>query len=150
MPEATAQAIDSEGWLHTGDLATMDESGYFKITGRIKDMIIRGGENIYPKEIEEFLYTLPTVKDVQVVGVPSKEYGEEVMAFVIPKEGVCVTEDEIKASVRSHMARHKTPRYVKFIDSFPMTASGKIQKYKLREAAIQELGLEDAAAIETA
>jgi fatty-acyl-CoA synthase len=113
-------------------------------------MIIRGGENIYPKEIEEFLYTLPTVKDVQVVGVPSKEYGEEVMAFVIPKEGVCVTEDEIKASVRSHMARHKTPRYVKFIDSFPMTASGKIQKYKLREAAIQELGLEDAAAIETA
>lgn len=150
MPEATAQAIDREGWLHTGDLATMDEHGYFKITGRIKDMIIRGGENIYPKEIEEFLYTYPKIKDVQVIGVPSKEYGEEVMAWIILKEGETATEQEIKDLVRSHMARHKTPKYVKFTDSFPMTASGKIQKYKLREAAIEELNLKDAAAIETA
>lgn len=150
MPEATAQAIDREGWLHTGDLATMDEHGYFKITGRIKDMIIRGGENIYPKEIEEFLYTYPKIKDVQVIGVPSKEYGEEVMAWIILKEGETATEQEIKDLVRSHMARHKTPKYVKFTDSFPVTASGKIQKYKLREAAIEELNLKDAAAIETA
>lgn len=150
MAEATLQAIDSEGWLHTGDLATMDENGYFKITGRIKDMIIRGGENIYPKEIEEFLYTHPAVKDVQVIGVPSKEYGEEVMAYIILKEGMTLTEDEVKTYVKGHMARHKTPRYVRFTDSFPMTASGKIQKYKLREAAIETLGLQDAASIETA
>lgn len=150
MPEATAQAIDAEGWLHTGDLATMDKNGYFKITGRIKDMIIRGGENIYPKEIEEFLYTHEDVKDVQVIGVPSKEYGEEVMACIILKEGAVVTEEQIKDFVKSHMARHKTPKYVKFINAFPMTASGKIQKYKLREMAIDELGLQDAASIETA
>jgi fatty-acyl-CoA synthase len=150
MPEATAQAINSDGWLHTGDLATMDEHGYFKITGRIKDMIIRGGENIYPKEIEEFLYTHDAVKDVQVIGVPSKDYGEEVMACIVLKAGVSTTEDEIKAFVKSHMARHKTPKYVKFMDGFPMTASGKIQKYKMREAAIEELKLQDAAAIETA
>jgi fatty-acyl-CoA synthase len=150
MAEATSNAIDSEGWLHTGDLATMDENGYFKITGRIKDMIIRGGENIYPKEIEEFLYTHPQVKDVQVIGVPSKQYGEEVMACIILKEGATATEEDIKEYVRSHMARHKTPKFVKFIDSFPMTASGKIQKYKLREAAIEEFDLQDAASIETA
>lgn len=150
MPEATAQAIDAESWLHTGDLATMDENGYFKITGRIKDMIIRGGENIYPKEIEEFIYTLPAVKDVQVIGVPSKQYGEEVLACIILREGMSMTEDEIKEAVRSHMARHKTPRFIKFTDSFPMTASGKIQKFKMREAAIEELGLQDAASIETA
>jgi fatty-acyl-CoA synthase len=150
MTEATAQAIDDEGWLHTGDLATMDENGYFKITGRIKDMIIRGGENIYPKEIEEFLYTHPEVKDVQVIGVPSKEYGEEVMACIIIKEGSKITEDEIKAFVKSHMARHKTPKYVSFMNEFPMTASGKIQKYKMREAAIDKLHLQDAASIETA
>lgn len=150
MPEATMQAIDSEGWLHTGDLATMDENGYFKITGRIKDMIIRGGENIYPKEIEEFLYTHPLVKDVQVIGVPSKEYGEEVMACVVLKAGGTITDEEIKSYVKSHMARHKTPKYVKFMDGFPMTASGKIQKYKMREAAIEELKLQDAASIETA
>lgn len=150
MPEATAQAIDEDGWLHTGDLATMDENGYFKITGRIKDMIIRGGENIYPKEIEEFLYTHPAVKDVQVIGVPSKQYGEEIMAYIILKENHTATEEEIKEFVRANMARHKTPKYVKFVDSFPMTASGKIQKYKLREAAIEELGLQDDASIETA
>ncbi|MFZ5989747.1 MAG: AMP-binding protein [Bacillota bacterium] len=150
MPEATAQAIDKDGWLHTGDLATMDKDGYFKITGRIKDMIIRGGENIYPKEIEEFLYTHPDVKDVQVIGVPSKQYGEEIMACIILKEGKTVTEDEIKEFVKNNMARHKVPKYIKFMSAFPMTASGKIQKYKLREAAIEELGLQDAAAIETA
>ncbi|MCX7711653.1 MAG: AMP-binding protein [Clostridia bacterium] len=150
MPEATAQAIDSEGWLHTGDLATMDENGYFKITGRIKDMIIRGGENIYPKEIEEFLYTHPMVKDVQVIGVPSKEYGEEVMACIILREGADISAEAIKEHVKGHMARHKTPKYVKFMEAFPMTASGKIQKYKLREMAIEELGLQDAASIETA
>jgi len=150
MPEATAQAIDKDGWLHTGDLATMDENGYFKITGRIKDMIIRGGENIYPKEIEEFLYTHKAIKNVQVIGVPSKEYGEEIMACIILKDDAVLTEDEVKEYVRTHMARHKTPRYVKFMDSFPMTASGKIQKYKLREMAIEELGLHDAATIETA
>ncbi len=150
MPEATAQAIDSEKWLHTGDLASMDKNGYFKITGRIKDMIIRGGENIYPKEIEEFLYTHPDVSDVQVIGVPSKQYGEEVMACIVLKEGAKVTEDEIKAFVKSHMARHKTPKYISFMDGFPMTASGKIQKFKMREQAIRDLGLEDAASIETA
>jgi fatty-acyl-CoA synthase len=150
MTEATAQAIDSEGWLHTGDLATTDEHGYFKITGRIKDMIIRGGENIYPKEIEEFLYTHPKIKDVQVVGVPSKEYGEEVMSCIILKEGEDLSEEEVKAFVKGHMARHKVPKYVKFIDAFPMTASGKIQKYKLREMGIVELNLQDAASIETA
>lgn len=150
MPEATSQAIDENGWLHTGDLATMDENGYFKITGRIKDMIIRGGENIYPKEIEEFLYMHPAVKDVQVIGVPSKQYGEEVMACIILKEGFKATEEEIKDYVKGHMARHKTPKYVKFTDSFPMTASGKIQKYKMREAAIEEFNLQDAASIETA
>lgn len=150
MPEATAQAIDQQGWLHTGDLAVMDEKGYVKITGRIKDMIIRGGENIYPKEIEEFLYTHDAVKDVQVIGVPSKDYGEEIMACIILKNGAALTENEVKEYVKSHMARHKTPKYVKFMDSFPMTASGKIQKFKLREIAIDDLELQDAATIETA
>jgi fatty-acyl-CoA synthase len=150
MPEATAQVIDSEGWLHTGDLAVMDESGYFKIVGRIKDMIIRGGENIYPKEIEEFIYTHPAVKDVQVIGVPSRDYGEEIMAYIIIKGGMSLTEEEVKEFVRSNMARHKTPKYVKFVDYFPMTASGKIQKFKLREMAIEDLGLQDAENIETA
>lgn len=150
MPEATAKAIDSEGWLHTGDLCTVDENGYYKIVGRIKDMIIRGGENIYPKEIEEFLYTHPKIKDVQVIGVPSKQYGEEVMACIILKDNQTMTEEEVKDFVQSHMARHKTPKYVRFMDSFPTTASGKIQKYKLREQAIEILKLQDAASIETA
>ena len=150
MPEATAQAIDKDGWLHTGDIATRDENGYYKITGRIKDMIIRGGENIYPKEIEEFLYSHPDVKDVQVIGVPSKDYGEEVMACIVLKEGSTITEDDIKNYVKGHMSRHKTPKFVRFMDSFPMTASGKIQKYKMREAAIEDLHLQEAANIETA
>lgn len=150
MPEATAQAIDKDGWLHSGDLATYDKNGYYKITGRIKDMIIRGGENIYPKEIEEFLYTHPAIRDVQVIGIPSRDYGEEVMAYVILKEGETLTEEEVKAFVKGNMARHKTPKHVGFIDSFPMTASGKIQKYKLREIAVENLNLQDAASIETA
>ncbi|MDD2499179.1 MAG: AMP-binding protein, partial [Desulfitobacteriaceae bacterium] len=150
MPEATAQAIDQDGWLHSGDLATCDEKGYYKITGRIKDIIIRGGENIYPKEIEEFLYTHPAISDVQVVGVPSRDLGEEVMAYIILKEGETLTEDDVKEFVKNNMARHKTPKYVSFIDSFPMTASGKIQKYKLRDLAVQSLNLQDAANIETA
>lgn len=150
MPEATATAIDKDGWLHTGDLGSVDENGYFKITGRIKDMIIRGGENIYPKEIEEFLYTHPDVKDVQVIGMPSKEYGEEIMACIILKDGCTLSQDDVKEYVRSHMARHKTPKYVKFMDEFPMTASGKIQKYRMREAAIDELSLHDEESIETA
>jgi len=118
-----------------------DENGYYKITGRLKDMIIRGGENIYPKEIEEFIYTLPQVSDVQVVGVPSKQYGEEIMAYVILKEGETMAEEELKQAVKNSLARHKVPKYVKFTDAFPMTASGKIQKYKLREDAALELGL---------
>ena len=144
MPEETKQAVDTEGWLHSGDLAAVDENGYYRITGRIKDMIIRGGENIYPKEIEEFLYTHPAVRDVQVIGVPSDEYGEEIMACIIPKEGADLTEDGVKEYVGSHLARHKIPKYVKFMDSFPTTASGKIQKYKLREIAAKENGSADA------
>ena len=150
MEEATRQAIDEDGWLHTGDLATKDEKGYYKITGRIKDMIIRGGENIYPKEIEEFLYTQPAVSDVQVIGVPSEQYGEEIMACIVLKEGATMAEQEVKDLVRANMARHKVPSYVAFMDSFPMTASGKIQKFKLREWAIEYLNLQDAASIETA
>ena len=150
MPEATAQAVDEEGWLHTGDLGTMDQNGYFKITGRLKDMIIRGGENIYPREIEEFLYTNEKVRDVQVIGVPDKRYGEEVLACVILKEGQKATEEEMIEFVKNGLSRFKAPRYVRFVDSFPMTASGKIQKYKMREWAIEELDLKDAAKIETA
>ncbi|MDP4120965.1 MAG: AMP-binding protein [Bacillota bacterium] len=142
MPEATAAAIDKDGWLHTGDLATVDENGYYRITGRIKDMIIRGGENIYPKEIEDFLYSHPSVSDVQVVGVPSVDYGEEVCACIILKEGATCTVDEIKAYVRANMARHKTPAYVLFLDAFPITASGKIQKFILRDQAAKELNLD--------
>ena len=141
MEEATKQAVDGDGWLHTGDIAVADENGYYKITGRLKDMIIRGGENIYPKEIEEFIYTIPKVSDVQVVGVPSKQYGEEIMACVILKEGETMTAEELQQAVKSNLARHKVPKYVKFTDSFPMTASGKIQKYKLREEAAAEFNL---------
>lgn len=150
MPEATAQAIDKDGWLHTGDLCTVDEDGYYKVVGRIKDMIIRGGENIYPKEIEECLYTCDKVSDVQVIGVPSEAYGEEVMACVILKEGEEMTEEEVKEFVGAKMAKHKVPRYVRFVDSFPTNAAGKIQKFKMREEAIEILKLQTAASIETA
>ncbi len=150
MPEATAAAIDADGWLHTGDLAVRDDAGNYKITGRIKDMIIRGGENIYPKEIEDFLYTHPDIRDVQVVGVPDKTYGEAILAAVILKSGATADEDTLKEYVRSHMAKHKTPKYVCFLDSFPMTGSGKIQKFKIREWAVDALNLKEDAAIETA
>jgi fatty-acyl-CoA synthase len=133
--EATKEAIDADGWLHTGDLAVMDEKGYCKITGRLKDMIIRGGENIYPREIEEFLYSHPKIVDVQVVGIPDEVYGEEVLAWIILKEGETTTEDEIKEFCSGKISKHKIPRFIAFTDSYPMTASGKIQKYRLREQA---------------
>jgi len=141
MPQATADTIDAEGWLHSGDLACMDEDGNFRITGRLKDMIIRGGENIYPKEIEEFIYTHPDVKDVQVIGVPDKKYGEEIMACIILKEPDSVTTEEMTAFIQASMARHKVPKYIQFVDSFPMNAAGKILKYKMRQQAAAELGL---------
>ena len=150
MPEETARAIDLDGWLHTGDLAVMDEHGYCKITGRIKNMIIRGGENIYPREIEEFLYAHPKVADVQIYGVPDRKYGEQVMAAVKLKEGVTCSEEEIRDFCKGRIANYKIPFYVRFVDEYPMTASGKIQKFKLREMAIRELQLEEAAGIETA
>ena len=149
MPNATAAAIDKDGWLHTGDLARRN-NGYYKITGRLKDMIIRGGENIYPKEIEDFIYTHPKVKDVQVIGVPDEGYGEEIMAVVILKDNETMTEKELKDYVRTHMAKHKTPRYVEFVEEFPMNAAGKILKYKMRENAIEKLKLQKANGIVTA
>ena len=150
MPEATRDTVDAEGWLHSGDLACRDADGTYRITGRLKDMIIRGGENIYPKEIEEFIYTHPFVKDVQVIGVPDKRYGEEVMACIILKEGCAMTEEEMHSYIAASMARHKVPRYIDFVDSFPMNAAGKVLKYKMREAAAQRLGLVGAAGIDTA
>jgi fatty-acyl-CoA synthase len=144
-PERTAEAIDQGRWMHTGDLAAMDDDGYVKIVGRIKDMIIRGGENVYPREIEEFLYTHPDVADVQVIGVPDERYGEEIMAWVQLREGATVTEEELKEHCRGKIAHYKVPRYVRFTDAFPMTVTGKVQKYKMRETAIEELGLVEAA-----
>ena len=141
MPGATAQTVDSEGWLHSGDLAVRDENGNYRITGRLKDMIIRGGENIYPREIEEFIYTHPKVQDVQVIGVPDRKYGEEAYACIILKEGESMTEAEMREYITSHLARHKVPRYIEFTDSFPMNAAGKILKYKMREDAARKLGL---------
>ncbi len=150
MPEATAAAIDSEGFLHTGDLARRTKDGNYKITGRIKDMIIRGGENIYPKEIEEFLYTHDKVKDVQVIGVPDEQYGEQIMACVIVKEGVECTEAEVRGVCMARMAKHKCPKYCECVTEFPMNAAGKILKYRMREAAVEKLGLQKAAKIVTA
>ena len=141
MPQATKDTVDAEGWLHSGDLACRDENGNYRITGRLKDMIIRGGENIYPKEIEEFIYTHPAVRDVQVIGVPDKKYGEEIMACIILKEPGSVTEPEMIAYIQASMARHKVPKYVKFVESFPMNAAGKILKYKMRQQAAEELKL---------
>ncbi len=149
-PVATDQAVDKEGWLHTGDLGILDEEDYCKITGRLKDMVIRGGENIYPREIEEFLYTHPAISDVQVIGVPDLKYGEELMAWVKLKEGQKVAPDDIKAFCKGKIAHYKIPRYIKFVDGFPMTVTGKIQKYKMREESIKELGLEEVARMKTA
>ncbi len=143
-PQRTADAVDAEGFMHTGDLATMDADGYCNIVGRIKDMIIRGGENVYPREVEEFLYTHPAVADVQVIGVPDQRYGEEIMAWVMLKDGATATEDDLKDFCRGKIAHYKVPRYVKFVDEFPMTVTGKIQKFVMREQAKVELGLDEA------
>ena len=145
MPDKTAEVIDEDGWLHTEDLATMDEDGYVKITGRTKDMIIRGGENIYPREIEEFLYGHPEISDVQVYGVPDEKYGEQVAAAIILKSDGSLTEEDVKEHCRENIARHKVPRYVDFVEEYPMTASGKIQKFKLREATVERHDLVETA-----
>lgn len=149
-PQATATAIDPAGWMHTGDLATMDDDGYLKIVGRLKDLIIRGGENVYPREIEEFLHTHPGVSEAQVIGVPSQRYGEEVMAWVRLRPGVSLHEDDLRAHCHGRIAHYKVPRHWKLVDEFPMTVTGKIQKYRMRELAVIELGLVAADEIETA
>lgn len=149
-PGRTAEAIDADGWLHTGDLGMREPNGCYRITGRLKDMIIRGGENIYPREIEEHLYRHPAVEEVQIVGVPDRKYGEEILAWIKLRSGQSVTADEIKAYCRSQLAHCKTPRYVQFVEGFPTTVTGKIQKFRIREMAIEQLGLQDAAKIETA
>jgi len=149
-PEATARAVDKDGWLHTGDLATMRPDGYFRITGRLKDMIIRGGENIYPREIEEFLYTHPKVADVQVVGLPDERLGETVAAWIKLKAGETAAEDEIREFCKGRIAHFKIPQHIRFVDAFPMTVTGKIQKYVMRQMEIKERHLEQAASIETA
>jgi fatty-acyl-CoA synthase len=141
MDDKTDEVLDDEGWLHTGDLAVMDEDGYVRITGRAKDMIIRGGENVYPREIEEFLYTHPDVSDVQVYGVPDEKYGEKVAAAVQPRQDSDLSAKDIRDFCRDNIAHYKVPEYVDFVGEYPMTASGKIQKYKLREAAIERHGL---------
>jgi len=148
--EATRESIDAARWMHTGDLATMDDEGYVRIVGRLKDMIIRGGENIYPREIEEFLYTHPAVSDVQVIGVPSERYGEEVMAWVKLKEGASATDEELAAFCKGKIATFKIPRFWKFVDGYPMTVTGKVRKIEMREVSVKELGLERAAAVTTA
>jgi fatty-acyl-CoA synthase len=150
-PGKTAEAIDAARWMHTGDLAVMDGDGYVNITGRIKDMVIRGGENIYPREIEEFLYTHPDIVDAQVIGVPDEKYGEELMAWVRLREGVPgLTAEELRAFCEGKLAHYTLPRYVHVVDEFPMTVTGKIRKVQMRAEAVDILGLEDAAATEHA
>ena len=148
--EATRVAIDPARWMHTGDLATMDDEGYLNIVGRIKDMIIRGGENVYPREIEEFLYSHPAVQDVQVIGVPDEKYGEEIMAWVKLREGQAATPEEIRDYCRGKIAHYKIPRHVRFVDAFPMTVTGKVQKFLMREESVKALGLEKVAAVKMA
>jgi fatty-acyl-CoA synthase len=149
-PEKTAEAIDAARWMHTGDLAVMDEAGYLNITGRIKDMVIRGGENIYPREIEEFLYSHPDVEDVQVIGVPDAKYGEELCAWVKVRAGSTLTAEQVREYCIGKIAHYKVPRYVRLTGEFPMTVTGKVQKFKMRETSVSELGLETASTIETA
>jgi fatty-acyl-CoA synthase len=149
-PERTAEAIDADGWMHTGDLATMADDGYVNIVGRIKDMVIRGGENIYPREIEEFLYTHPDVEDVQVIGVPDDRYGEELMAWIKPRAGSTPDPDAIREFCRGKIAHYKIPRYIKLVEGFPMTVTGKVRKVEMRDQAVTELGLGDAAQTTTA
>jgi fatty-acyl-CoA synthase len=151
QPEATAATIDTQGWLHTGDLGTMDESGYLNITGRIKDLVIRGGENVYPREIEEFLHTLSPIADAYVVGVPDVKFGEELLAAVQLRPGVTrPTPEEFRAMCKGRIAHYKIPRYWMIVNEFPMTVTGKVQKFKIREMGIEQFGLEHAAGIETA
>jgi len=140
----TREAIDAEHWMHTGDLATMDAEGYVNIVGRIKDMVIRGGENIYPREIEEFLYRHPKVQDVQVVGLPDPRYGEELCAWIIVKPGQSATEDDIREFCKGQIAHYKVPKYIRFVAEFPMTVTGKIQKFKIRDEMKAQLGLDEA------
>ena len=143
-PERTAEAIDPAGWMHTGDLATLDADGYCNIVGRLKDMVIRGGENVYPREVEEFLFRLPKVEAVQVVGVPDVKYGEELCAWIKLRPGESATAEEVRGFCQGQIAHYKIPRYVKFVDGFPMTVTGKVQKFIMREAMIEELGLAEA------
>src|SRR5690606_10571522 len=140
-PEKPAEAGDAEGWMHTGDLDTIDAEGYCNIVGRIKGMVIRGGENVYPREIEEYLFRHPKIEDVQVIGVPDPKYGEEICAWIKPRAGVSLTRDEVIDFCKGQIAHYKIPRYVKFVDGFPMTVTGKIQKFEMRKAMIAELGL---------
>jgi fatty-acyl-CoA synthase len=140
-PVKTAEAIDAEGWMHTGDLATMDTEGYVNIVGRIKDLVIRGGENVYPREIEEFLYRHPQIQDVQVVGVPDAKYGEELCAWIIVRPGQSLNEEQVRDFCKGQIAHYKVPRYVRFVTAFPMTITGKIQKFRIREQMQEELGL---------
>ncbi len=147
---ATREAVDAAGWMHTGDLATMDDEGYVNIVGRMKDMIIRGGENVYPREVEEFLHGHPGVSEAQVIGVPSVKYGEEVMAWIRSKPGATLTEEALVAHCTGQIATYKIPRFWKLVTEFPMTVTGKVQKYRMREMAIAELGLGEAAAVRTA
>jgi len=140
-PERTAETVDSEGWLHSGDLGVMDDEGYVAVVGRLKDMIIRGGENIYPREIEEFLFTHPEIQDAKVIGVPDEKYGEAVCAWIQLKEGASLSADEIRAFCKEHIAYFKVPRYIRLVREFPMTVTGKVQKFKMREAMVEELGL---------
>jgi fatty-acyl-CoA synthase len=149
-PERTAEAVDRAGWMHTGDLATMDDEGYLNIVGRSKDMVIRGGENVYPREVEEFLYTHEAIADVQVIGVPDEKYGEELCAWVIARPGADLDEDAVREYCRGRLAHFKVPRYVIFADEFPMTVTGKVQKFKMRETSVERLGLQDAAAVRSA
>ena len=149
-PERTAEAVDAAGWMHTGDLAVMDDDGYLNIVGRIKDMIIRGGENVYPREIEEFLYEHPAIADVQVIGVPDVKYGEEIMAWVRLRDGASLTVEDVAEFCKGRIAHYKVPRYLHVTDDFPMTVTGKVQKYLMREHSIETLGLTDAASVTTA
>jgi fatty-acyl-CoA synthase len=140
-PERTAEALDSAGWMHTGDLATLDADGYGNIVGRIKDMVIRGGENVYPREIEEFLYRHPAIQDVQVIGVPDKKYGEELCAWIVLKPGETLAPEAVRAFCQGQIAHYKIPRHIKFVEGFPTTVTGKVQKFAMREAMIAELNL---------
>jgi fatty-acyl-CoA synthase len=150
MPEKTAETIDSDGWLHTGDLATMDKEGYVNIVGRLKEMVIRGGENIFPREVEELMIRHPKIADAQVLGVPDAFFGEELLAVVLPREGEEISEQELRDFCKERISHQKIPRYIQFVRSYPMTASGKVQKFVLREQAIETLGLGQAAKTHTA